>query len=64
MIDPNTNINLHSRTIMTSIKTMAVVGSKIKLHLHKRLIVTGIKCTTLEIGPNTVLHLHSRLIVL
>lgn len=49
---------------MTYIKTMAVVGSKIKLHLHKRLIVTGIKRTTLEIGPNTALHLHSRLIVL
>lgn len=42
VIDPNTNVNLHSRTIMTSIKTMAVVGSKIKLHLHKRYIVTGI----------------------
>lgn len=49
---------------MTYIKTMAVVGSKIKLHLYKRLIVTGIKHTTLEIGPNTVIHLRSRLIVL
>ena len=43
---------------MTYIKAMAVVGSKINLHLHKRLVVTAIKLTTLVIGPNTVLHLH------
>lgn len=37
VIGPSTNLNLHSRAIMTYIKSMAVVGSKINLHFIRGL---------------------------
>ena len=51
--------NLYSKDTVTSIKVMAVIGSKTSIYLYDKLVGTSTKLITFVIGSNTVLHLHS-----